>query len=314
MKALILGDIHLQTTGESVSVVDLPVETHDLVITIGDIIDENRDHAKSVSAGDKYEKKGKVFFEKLNESHTPVVAVPGNHDPLVCTERLVEEYEYISVLHNTVLHGGNVGPTNADFDGLAVAGWGCEEFDFTPAIPAPTYPEIPSDKFNQQGAEAEFVATYVERKTARYLAGIDDFDTFRATFVETPSVYSSDDSVFHERVTTLEERFETLCELMGDIEEPLLLCTHISPFGVPFDRRTKHSHDGRYHFGSLALKLAILEKSPLGVISGHTHQRGLTSVQTGDGFAYLYNPGAPGIASLEVGTDGTFVVEELSIE
>ncbi|WP_254807893.1 metallophosphoesterase family protein [Natronosalvus amylolyticus] len=312
MKALIIGDIHLRTTGRNIVVDDLPVDGYDIVIAIGDVIDENIDHAKSAEAGERYETKGRAFFEALNERGKPVVAVPGNHDPLACTERLTEGLSNIEVLHKTTYEVPET--ITGTEDRLTIAGWGCETFDFTPAIPAPEYPTIAPAQFDSHEVTPGEIATYIETRTARYLAGIDDFETLEAAFIETPTGNSTTLQLFTERIELLEERFETVCEIMNQAQNRVVLCSHVSPYGVPFDKRSKHAHDGQYHFGSLALKLAILETAPLGVISGHTHQEGLTGTETSNGYTYLYNPGAPGVATLEVDANGTFITESVPIE
>lgn len=46
------------------------------------MIDENREHAKSVSAGETYEEQGRAFLERLDEQGVPVLAVPRNHGPV----------------------------------------------------------------------------------------------------------------------------------------------------------------------------------------------------------------------------------------
>jgi len=82
---LVISDLHLRATGAQYPVADLPVEAHDIVLSLGDVIDENREHAKSVSAGEAYEERGRAFLERLDEQGVPVLAVPGNHDPVDCT-------------------------------------------------------------------------------------------------------------------------------------------------------------------------------------------------------------------------------------
>jgi Icc-related predicted phosphoesterase len=83
---LVISDLHLRATGAQYPVADLPVETHDIVLSLGDVVDENREHAKSVSAGEAYEARGRAFLERLDEQGVPVLTVPGNHDPVDCTQ------------------------------------------------------------------------------------------------------------------------------------------------------------------------------------------------------------------------------------
>ena len=64
---LVISDLHLRATGAQYPVADFPVETHDIVLSLGDVIDENREHAKSVSAGEAYEERARTFLERLDE-------------------------------------------------------------------------------------------------------------------------------------------------------------------------------------------------------------------------------------------------------
>jgi Icc-related predicted phosphoesterase len=96
---LVIGDIHLQATGERFPVEELSLTDHDVVVSLSDVIDENRDHAKSAEAGDIYEQRGREFFKHLDEQGVPILAVPGNHDPIMCTQRLVNDLENIEIIH-----------------------------------------------------------------------------------------------------------------------------------------------------------------------------------------------------------------------
>ena len=89
IRLLLLGDLHLSTTGPAIppACPDLESLEVDAIVSIGDIIDDNIDHADDPSAGESYEDRGRQFFARLNEVETPVVVVPGNHDPLACSER-----------------------------------------------------------------------------------------------------------------------------------------------------------------------------------------------------------------------------------
>jgi predicted phosphodiesterase len=70
---LVISDLHLRATGAQYPVAELPFETQDIVLSLGDVVDENREHAKSVSAGDAYEERGRAFLERLDEQGVPVL-------------------------------------------------------------------------------------------------------------------------------------------------------------------------------------------------------------------------------------------------
>lgn len=304
---LVLSDIHLRSTGETVDVAALSVEEYDLVVSLGDVIDDNRDHARSAESGLSYERRGRAFFEALNRTGTPVIAIPGNHDPLDCTRRLTADLNQVHTLHHDARDGAEL-TTASGLEHLSIFGWGCEQFDFTPALPAPSYPDLRGTEV-EQGNRADVVAERIERATGRYLAGIDT----RADLRERLGVGDQEIECFERRVDNLERRFETLVERMPSGTDSLLVAAHVTPFNVPFDRRGKHDRDSGPHFGSLALKLAILEVGPIGVLSGHMHQRGLTALETTNGHAYTHCPGGAGATRLVVDASGRFQTEQVQL-
>jgi Icc-related predicted phosphoesterase len=118
---------------------------------------------------------------------------------------------------------------------------------------------------------------------------------------------------FETSLARLNDRFETLSELMDSTYSPTIAASHVSPFNVPFDIRGKHSHDGNFHFGSVALRMALAETGVDACVSGHTHQRGLTAIKTTSGHAYAHNPGDAGVSSVSISQDGTLHTEEIDI-
>ncbi|MBZ6497170.1 metallophosphoesterase family protein [Natrinema longum] len=297
---LVISDLHLRATGAQYPVADLPVETHDIVLSLGDVVDENREHAKSVSAGDAYEERGRAFLERLDEQGVPVLAVPGNHDPVDCTQRLSEGLTNIHSLHD-VTRNVVVG---ADWS-LTVAGWGCEQFDFTPALLSPDYPDIPVE---DEVRTPDAVASTLLRAAGEYLA--DDLsETNLAHKLGTEATNPS----FETSLARLDARFETLVELVEGENSPTVVASHISPFNVPFDIRGQHSHDGDYHFGSVALRVALAAAGVDACLSGHTHQRGLTVIPTTSGHSYVHNPGDAGVSSISISQDGTLHAEQVDV-
>jgi Icc-related predicted phosphoesterase len=297
---LVISDLHLRATGAQYPVADLPVETHDIVLSLGDVIDENREHAKSMSAGEAYEKRGRALLERLNEQKVPVLAVPGNHDPVDCTRRLSEGLTNIHSLHG-VTRNVVVG---AEWS-LTILGWGCEQFDFTPALLSPDYPDIPVEG---KARTPDAVASTLLRAAGQYLAG-DLSETNLAHKLGTEATTPS----FKTSLAQLDTRFETLLELVEDANSPTIVASHVSPFNVPFDIRGQHSHDGDYHFGSVALRLALAATGVDACLSGHTHQRGLTAIPTTSGHSYVHNPGDAGVSSVSISLDGTLHAEQVDV-
>jgi Icc-related predicted phosphoesterase len=297
---LVISDLHLRATGAQYPVASLPVETHDVVLSLGDVVDENREDAKSVSAGEAYEERGRAFLERLDKQGVPVLTVPGNHDPVNCTRRLSEGLTNIQPLHRdtrSVVVG-------ADWS-LTIAGWGCEQFDFTPALLSPDYPDIPVE---DEVRTPDTVASTLLRVAGQYLAG----DLPKTNLAHKLGIKATNPS-FETSLAQLDTRFETLLELVEDANSPTVVASHVSPFNVPFDIRGQHSHDGDYHFGSVALRLALAATGVDACLSGHTHQRGLTAIPTTSGHSYVHNPGDAGISSVSISQDGTLHAEQVDI-
>lgn len=297
---LVISDIHLRPTGAHYPVADLPVGTHDLVLSLGDVVDENREHAKSVAAGEAYEERGRAFLERLDEEGVPVLLIPGNHDPVDCTQRLSKGLTNIHVLHRTTRDV----VVEEDWS-LTLAGWGCEQFDFTPALLSPDYPDIPVEG---EARTPDTVARTLLRAAGQYLAG-NLSKTNLAHQLGTEATNRS----FETSLAQLEARFETLIELVAAANNPTVIASHVSPFNVPFDIRGQHSHDGDYHFGSVALRVALAATGVDACLSGHTHQRGLTAIPTTSGHSYVHNPGNAGASSVSLSRDGTLHAEQIDV-
>lgn len=296
IQLLVISDIHLCPTGEQLSAEDLLVEDVDAIVSLGDVIDDNREHAKSAADGERYEELGREFFSVLDQAEVPVFAVPGNHDPSDCMRRLVDQCKHVQVLHRetkTVDPSGTSGS-------VRVAGWGCEQFDFTPALLAPEYPHLGVPEADQLTPDK--IADLVLDAGGRYLAGAAS----PAEVAESLGISRDHESRerFHQTLDRLESRFETIVDSTCSGPGPLILASHITPFNVPYDCRGLTSRTGSYHFGSLALRLASMDLGPTCVLSGHTHQRGTTVIETGSGYTYAHNPGAPGLSVVTIRNDG----------
>ncbi|WP_251344647.1 metallophosphoesterase family protein [Haloplanus halophilus] len=296
---MVFTDLHLRSTGARFPIDELPVTNHDLVISLGDVIDDNRDHAPSDAAGEAYEERGREFFDALNDEGVPVLAVPGNHDPISCTQRLSDGLANI-----TPLHRDNI---TVAVDGtweLTIAGWGFDQFDFKPSFLASDYPGVSVGP----GQTADTAADALLHETSQFIGGFLSESEFagRLGTAET-------DESFKESLELLVNRLETIHGLLEDRRDLGLIASHVSPFGVPFDIRGQHSHDGSVHSGSLALRLAVAITEAIGCLSGHTHKRGTTAVRTLEGHAYAHNPGDAGISSVTIHQDGAVQVEAVDV-
>ncbi|WP_226013280.1 metallophosphoesterase family protein [Halomicrobium salinisoli] len=300
-RLLVVSDLHLRPTGEPFPVADLPVERHDAVVSLGDVVDENSDH--DPDSGAAYEERGRAFFEHLDGRGTPVLAVPGNHDPVATTRRLTAGLDAVTPLHRA--------SAGVDAGGTAchVAGWGCEQFDFPSALLTPDYPNVSLDDGSPETPDA--VADALLQSAGRYVAGA----LTESELADRLGIDGRDAQAhFQQSLATLEERFEDVVATVRETPEPVVVASHVSPFAVPFDCREPHAHEGDYHFGSLALRLALAETGPVACLSGHTHQQGFSVIETATGHAYVYNPGESGVASVTIDGSGTVQVDELACD
>ena len=120
VRLLVISDIHLRPTGEQLSAEEVLQEDIDAILSLGDVIDDNRDHATSAADGERYEALGREFFSAMDRTDVPVFAVPGNHDPSDCTQRLIDDCQHVELLHRET--------KTVELPGLSppvrVAGWG----------------------------------------------------------------------------------------------------------------------------------------------------------------------------------------------
>ena len=209
MKILVIGDLHL-TPDETLLAKDLPIDDHDVVLSIGDIIHENKDRARCTN-GEENERVGRELFESLNESGVVVIAVPGNHDPVRCTKRLTKGLENIVVLHEEAVSIPSLTDSN-DFPSFSVVGWGCESLEVKTDIPAPNYPEAP--EVNAEGGDDfDDIAGYIEKVTYEYMTGQKDDTYLREKLLDTNVTGPQErmlENEFKERLSRLEDRFTTL--------------------------------------------------------------------------------------------------------
>ena len=299
-RLLLLGDLHLSTTGPSITPACPELESLDVdaIVSIGDIIDDNADHAGDTETGRTYEARGRAFFEQLNEVGVPVLAVPGNHDPIECTNRLVDGLENVTVAHRRVVDGADTSPA---LENLSFVGWGCEKFDLTPAFRYDRYSGIVPDLTTVESVEqtATETASKVASVVSSFLVG--EFDAREAS-VELGVSQDRRDTCA-EGLVALKEEYETIRGLISEDTgtRAKVLLSHESPFNVSFDYH--HSADGAerlLHRGSIPLKMAIAATAPDVVFSGHMHVQGRDAVETTDGYADIYNPGSPGVDFVEV--------------
>lgn len=309
---LLLSDLHLSTTGPERPPSVPPIKNGDVdaVLSLGDLIDDNSDHIQDPEAGQAYEQRGRAFFKQLDGVGVPVIAIPGNHDPIDYTRRLTDGLANIHIAHQRTTKGESL--ASPALDGFDFVGWGCEQFDLTPTFQYDQYPQLIPDLTNVANAKqvAEQTATTVETVIGQFLAGMLDANAAATELGLDPS---SRDRCGAE-LETVSEEFEAIRSLLPEHRNreriPVILA-HESPFGVSFDFH--HSAEGLrrlLHQGSIPLKMAILDAAPDVVFCGHTHQTGRDAIKSTDGYVELYNPGSPGAIIVEIlEPDGSLHIE-----
>lgn len=295
---LLYGDLHYGPTGRTHAFErpDLGSVDVDVVVTIGDVVDENVDHGGRGAR--RYERRGRAFFEHLDAEGVPVVAVPGNHDPVGATGRLTEGLENVLLAHERVVRADDL-PGDADLDGCTLVGLGCEQFDQSMTVPYMEYETIdPRTNATHEtiGWVADDAADQVEAAVAGFLTRDVDVDDV----ADELGVERSARRGLATQLDALHDEFVTKRGLLSEHDHAIAL-SHVSPFNTTFDYH--HSFDdldGRLHRGSISLKMAIAATAPLATFCGHVHQRARDVLETVRGPREAYNPGNHGVAIVEI--------------
>jgi Icc-related predicted phosphoesterase len=302
-RLLLYGDLHL-TPAESkrrFERPDLAAAAVDAVVTIGDVVDDNVDHGGRDAR--RHERRARAFFEHLDGYDVPVVAVPGDRDPVGATERLTQGLDGVEVAHGRLLRERDL-PGDPDLEGCALVGVGCEQFDVSPTFPYMAYQTIdPRTTTNQEtiGWVADDVADQVEAAVSSFLSSDLDVDGV----ADELGVKGTDRGQLASHLGAVREEFVGYHSLLSEHDGPTLLLSHVSPFNTEFDYH--HSFEdltARVHRGSIPLKMAVAATAPTAVVSGHVHQRGRDVLDTVAGPRVAYNPGSPGVAVLEIDPEG----------
>ncbi|MFB6154410.1 MAG: metallophosphoesterase [Haloferacaceae archaeon] len=303
MRALVYGDVHLDTGAVShpYERPDLDPAEWDAVVTLGDVVHRTREDFEDPADGDPYERRGRALFEHLDATGVPVLAVPGNHDPLDATRRLVSGLENVVVAHRRTVTADDVAAAS-DWDGVRFAAVGCEAFDQGPEL---DYLNVPSldPRTDADGAgtvheRATAVGERIESAVGAYLSGTRTADEAADSLDPAPG----DRQTVVSQLEALAARFRTWRDLLAG-DGPTVALSHVSPFGVAFDSHHGDDDWSRYPTGSIALKMALYDATPLAALSGHTHVRGTDVVQGAAQTTYAYNPGQNVVAvTLRPGT------------
>lgn len=299
VRLLLYGDLHLSPNGRKhpFERPDLAGADVDVVVSVGDVVDDTVD--RSGRDARRHERRGRAFYEHLDGFDVPVMAVPGDHDPVGATERLTQGLSNVVVAHGSVLRSRDL-PGDPDLGGCALVGVGCEGFDVGPALPYMDYDTIdPRTTTNSEtiGWVADDVADQVEDAVSSYVSRDLDVDGV----ADALGVQGSARGRLAGHLDALYERFLELRSLLAEPEDDAVLLSHVPPFNTAFDyHREFDGLDERLHRGSIALKMAVAATAPAVTLCGHVHQQGDDVLETVAGGRPAYNAGSPGVAVLDV--------------
>ncbi len=277
MRLLVLSDLHLSPGGKPPAFERLSAYTVDDVegvMLLGDVIDKTDENSIDL---------GREVIAGFADAGLPVLSVPGNHDHLPDHRRLVSGIDGARLLHGTAItlvdRGAEPVNEGAD-DSLRIVGWGCEEFDQRPAVSPPWDTEPESAPVSPARIDA-FVDTL-----AAHIQGDAPLESVEE------SLGIADPAGFGRGIKRLLERHRPIASALS-VDGPLLVGTHVPPFGTGLD---VSRGAGDSHRGSVALRLALEERSPIAVCCGHFHREEYDLL---DG-THLLNPGYRGGAVVEV--------------
>jgi Icc-related predicted phosphoesterase len=302
VRLLCYGDLHL---GPSTPVrewehPELDDGRFDAVVCIGDVIDDNREHASQAETGRQYEQRGRAFYESLSGQGVPVLAVPGNHDPVACTQRLIDGLDDVWVLHDRAVSGTELG---FDTDqAVGFVGSGCEQFDLSRTFPYgyKTLNPVPDASPSTIHHDAQQAAETV----LRFAGGLVDGEVTIPELATELDVPENKRDAFSEQVSAILAAYERLCSAMESVPSPVVCLSHESPFGTELDyHHSAESPWGDCHSGSIPLRLAIATEAPVVTLSGHSHHQCRDAVETVAGYRDVYNPGSPGVVAVTIDTD-----------
>lgn len=304
MDLLAFGDLHLKSVGARIQYDQLQIPTAtDAIVVIGDVVHRAEPDELAV---------GREFFERLDEVGVPVVAVPGNHDPHEHYPTMIDGYQNVLNAHGRAVTGEDFSHLgDAPLDGFQIAGWGCEQFDFTTevdvtAIPAldPTDERNPNDRAYQADRAAQAVEDAV-------------FDIFTSDM--TPNhVFERFDIPMGERrgildgIERAQETYETVSTPIAGASEATVVLSHVPPYNTAIDRHHAMGRDddlNGFHVGSLGLKLALRKQRPHAALSGHSHHHDYQPRIGGDERPHVLGLGFRGVHSVSVSETGGFGYE-----
>lgn len=291
----LFGDIHIKPTGKSVDYEKLSFPSDvDAILVNGDLT--HRSDEASLEAG-------REFLAHLSTHDISVVTVPGNHDPAPHIDRLLPPP--VESAHRNVVqfddsrdgHSENGGPP-------AIVGWGCEQFDFSPEFEYDTFPATDPRRHDEPRHRA------MERVGETLLCALRPFvhgDCTARDVLSTLEIQRQHRGTAQSQLEHLRGEYEQISTLLSASEAPTILLTHVPAFATAVD--IHHSIGSREEdrdglaCGSIALRLAIEDHTPVAHLCGHSHKEGYHYVEGEVGGTHVYNPGFRGVARIDTDTE-----------
>lgn len=264
MELLVFGDTHIKPVDTAIDYDNLQVPADiDVVVSVGDVIHDTRGSAIDY---------GQKFFERLAGFDRPVVAVPGNHDPLEYYPQLTAELPPVVNAHKRVVTDEAFERSlGSRIDRYSFVGWGCEEFDQGPEIRPTDFPSLVPDRSGDRRYAADQSAQRLEDELYQFVTT----DRTEKDLVSSLAIESPNRSEFLAQLDRTMCVYEEISSLLEDAEAPTIVLSHVPPYNTEADRHhsigeRKQDIEG-LHVGSVGLKLALRVYEPLAAFHGHSH-------------------------------------------
>lgn len=285
MRLLVYNDLHLKPAGSGYDIDAMQIpESVDGVLVVGDLT--HRANPEDVELA-------REFVEQFDPD-TPVVYVPGNHDPAPMPKEVVDPFTASWSGHRFVREFGDV----------TVVGVGCEQRSLSPAIDQCAFEAL--DPRDAPQSDRRYAADQVADDLE---AACLDMVRGASTPADAASSLGIEDAEFprfKRGMERVEDAYDRLADLLED-RTNVLLATHVPPFNTSFDRHhavgTRETDREFLHFGSIPIKLAIREHDVFAALSGHSHTYGYESGDGTDGRPYCLNLGYRGIGTVTLDPD-----------